>query len=125
MSNFSVNRSFKDEISINILLAFFYLIMFSGVFGYFSALFDLPILRLWKEIYLSVFFLVLFFIYFKSYNKYNYFYMGIVFIFILMFSLYSYSVDIPIKVIIYQLKLDGILIVFTALLFLLLKNITR
>lgn len=104
----------KKNIELNIILLFFILCFFTGVFSYASYLLDNQYIKLWKEIYIVLMGIVLISTNLKNIN---------ININIMIFSLigglyffieiiYSLLMNIPNNIIIYQLKNDLLLFLF-------------
>lgn len=104
----------KKDIEFNIIVLFFILCFFTGVFSYTSYLLDNQYIKLWKEIYIILMCIILIGINIKNINiNINmgmFSLIGGIYFFIEI--IYSLLMDIPNDIIIYQLKNDLLLFLF-------------
>ncbi|WP_018962403.1 hypothetical protein [Sporolactobacillus vineae] len=116
-------------------LRFYFLYLFvllagiSGVFGFVSQLWDFPVIKLWKEIYITLFFFLVFSNrLIKSglnnpTNKSVTRFLLIAFIYFILEGFYSIS--LPIKLILYQYKMDVPLLIFFMICWIILAEISE
>ncbi|BBN97843.1 hypothetical protein [Sporolactobacillus terrae] len=105
------------NVQINALLIFLILCCTSGILGLLSHLFDFQLLRLWKEVYIALLLIMTLAlqIHRQDNNLKSLLTMRMligVTIFFCFEIIYSMYLSLPIKVIIYQLKIDFFVIVF-------------
>lgn len=102
----------RKDIELKIIMFFFVLCFFSGVFSYLSYFLDNQYIKLWKEIYIIVMCILLFDIRLKDININVLFFSLIGSGFFFIEIIYSLLMDIPDDIIIYQLKNDLLLFLF-------------
>lgn len=107
----------KINIEKNLIMFFIIISFFSGVMGYLSYMMDSPIIRLWKEIYILFLSLCIIIFNINKIIRININYKFLLSIFIGLFFLgeiiySSLIVEIPLIVILYQLKSDLLLFIF-------------
>lgn len=108
----------KKNIELKIIVVFFILCFFSGVFGYASYLLDNQYIKLWKEIYIILMCILIFDIKLKNININILFFSLIGGGFFFIEIIYSLLIDIPNDIIIYQLKNDLLLFLFAICIYL-------
>ena len=107
----------KVSIEKKLMIFFITISLFSGIMGYLSYIMDNPIIKLWKEIYVLFFSLCIIFFNIDKIvrTNINYKFLLTIFISIFFFLEIVYSsliLEIPLIVILYQLKSDLLLFVF-------------
>lgn len=100
----------SGKLPSNLLKIFLTLSLLSGIIGYLSAYFDNPILRLWKEIYIISLFIICLLIALPRIHKVNLLVISMSVIFFCSMATYSRHVDFV--VLMYQLKLDLVLVLY-------------
>lgn len=103
----------RKDIELKIIMCFFVLCFFTGVFSYLSYLLDNQYIRLWKEIYIILMCVFFWNIKLKSININIVIFSLIGVIYFFVEIIYSLLISIPNDIIIYQLKNDLLLFLFT------------
>lgn len=102
----------KKNIELKIIMVFFILCFFTGIFSYLSYLLDNQYIKLWKEIYIIIMCILLFDIRLKKIDINVLFFLLIGGGFFFIEIIYSLLMNIPNDIIIYQLKNDLLLFLF-------------
>ena len=102
----------KRNIELKIIVFFFILCFFTGVFSYASYLLDNQYIKLWKEIYIILMCIILIGINIKNININMLIFSLIGGTYFFIEIIYSLLMDIPNDIIIYQLKNDLLLFLF-------------
>lgn len=102
----------KRNIELKIIVVFFILCFFTGVFSYASYLLDNQYIKLWKEIYIILMCIILIGINIKNININMLIFSLIGGTYFFIEIIYSLLMDIPNDIIIYQLKNDLLLFLF-------------
>ena len=120
----------KANIEINMVIFFIVISFFSGIMGYLSYVMDNPVIRLWKEIYILFLSLCIIFFNMKKIIKNNINYQFLLTVYISLFFLIeiiysSLILEIPLIIILYQLKSDLLLFIFFIILYILFSNLSE
>lgn len=108
--NFRLNKYIFEK---SIIILFIVICFFSGILSYLSYIIDNQVIKLWKEIYIIILSLFILSINLKLIKiDIKFFLVFIVTMFFCVEILYSYLLNIPIYIIIYQLKNDFLLLMF-------------
>lgn len=120
----------KVSIEKKLMIFFITISLFSGIMGYLSYIMDNPIIKLWKEIYVLFFSLCIIFFNIDKIvrTNINYKFLLTIFISIFFFLEIVYSsliLEIPLIVILYQLKSDLLLFVFFVIVYIFFFSLSK
>lgn len=120
----------KVSIEKKLMIFFITISLFSGIMGYLSYIMDNPIIKLWKEIYVLFFSLCIIFFNIDKIVRINinYKFLLTIFISIFFFLEIVYSsliLEIPLIVILYQLKSDLLLFVFFVIVYIFFFSLSK
>lgn len=103
----------KKNIELKIIVVFFVLCFFTGIFSYLSYILDNQYIKLWKEMYIILMCILLFDIRLKNIDINVLFFLLIGSGFFFIEIIYSLLINVPNDIIIYQLKNDLLLFIFS------------
>ncbi|WP_370840247.1 hypothetical protein [Megamonas funiformis] len=115
----------KKIIGLRLIKIFLVICFFSGILSYLSYLFNNEYIKIWKEIYIIILCLYIFNYSLKVINNNMFFFIVILSFFFFLEFIYSLLLNIPINIIIYQLKNDLLLYLFTSCLYVFFIEITH
>ena len=102
----------KKTFQLNFIILFFSLSFFSGIFTYMSYFLDNEYLKIWKEIYIILIYIVAFDFKLKKIDVNSIIISLFIGSFFFIEIIYSWLLEIPASIILYQLKNDLLLVLF-------------
>lgn len=115
----------KKIIGLRLIKTFLVICFFSGILSYLSYLFNNEYIKIWKEIYIIILCFYIFNYSLKVINNKAFFFIVITSFFFFLEFVYSLLLNIPINIIIYQLKNDLLLYLFANCLYVFFIEITH